>query len=40
MGFGRELESRRVGGGTPPPRGKKKTSTMGIPSLLDDIRKK
>lgn len=37
MGFGQELESRRVGGGKPP---KKKTSTMGIPSLLDDIRRK
>ena len=39
MGFSRELESRRVGGGKPPS-GKKNKSTMGIPSLLDDIRKK
>lgn len=39
MGFSRELESRRVGGGKPPA-GKKKTATMGIPSLLDDLRKK
>jgi hypothetical protein len=39
MGFSRELESRRVGGGNPPA-GRKKTSTMGIPSLLDDMRKK
>lgn len=37
MGFGRELETRRTGGGDPAPR--KKTSTMGIPSLLDGIRK-
>jgi hypothetical protein len=38
MGLNRELESRRTGGGgigTP----RKKTTTMGIPSLLDGIRK-
>lgn len=39
MRFSQELESRRVGGGSAPAK-KKKTSTMGIPSLLDDIRKK
>lgn len=39
MGFNREMEGRRTGGGQAPPR-KKKTSTMGIPSLLDDLRKK
>lgn len=38
MRFSQELESRRTGGGAPAK--KKKTSTMGIPSLLDDIRKK
>lgn len=41
MGFNRDFESRRVGGSVKPPSGgKKKTSTMGIPSLLDDLRKK
>ncbi len=39
MTFNRELESRRTGGGGPAAP-KKKTSTMGIPSLLDDLRKK
>ncbi|MGC1379077.1 MAG: hypothetical protein WA821_22805 [Anaerolineales bacterium] len=38
MGFSQELESLRVGGGKPPPR--KKASTLGIPSLLDDLHKK
>lgn len=40
MGFSREFESRRVGGGQSPSGKKKKTSAMGIPSLLDDIRRK
>jgi hypothetical protein len=39
MGFSREFESIRVSGGRPPAK-KKKTSSMGIPSLLDDLRKK
>lgn len=39
MGFNREMEGRRTGGGQGPTR-KKKSSTMGIPSLLDDLRKK
>jgi len=39
MGFSRELDSRRAGGG-PAPGKKKKSSSLGIPSLLDDLRKK
>jgi hypothetical protein len=38
MGFSRELESRRVGGGGTPSR--KKAPALGIPSLLDDLHKK
>lgn len=39
MGFSQELESRRVGGKSAAPR-KKTSSTMGIPSFLDDLHKK
>jgi hypothetical protein len=39
MGFSRELESRRVGGNAPV-RKKGKGSALGIPSLMDDLRKK